>query len=387
MSKKKKIGIMTYWESYDNYGQQLQCWALQHYLRSLGYDAFLIRQFVWPPACRKGIKRIKQWVKNKIADFLYITRLAYFPTIAKYFKFCLDKEACRRRFPLFRQNHLKMTKVYNQPHKLIENPPEADIYITGSDQVWNYSMPDEPLRNFFLQFGDDSVKRIAYAPSIGHVDFPPELSGTISRYLSCFSAISVRESSAVSIIENLGYNATPVLDPTMLLCADDYLKLAKKEKGRKGVFIYSMNYESRDDIPFDDIQKFANVHDLPIIVTPGSGFVKAKELFEGVEYSYATIPQWIMHIANAELVVTASFHGVVFAILFHRSFIYTPLKGQYEGSNKRVLDLLRYLGLESRVLNNSVYSVFNQSINWNEVDEKMNQQKEISIKFLLTNVK
>jgi hypothetical protein len=249
-------------------------------------------------------------------------------------------------------------------------------------------MPEEPLRNFFLQFGDDSVKRISYAPSIGHVDFPLELSETISRYLSCFSAISVRESSAVSIIENLGYNATPVLDPTMLLCADDYLKLAKKEKGRKCVFIYSMNYESKEDIPFDDIQQLADARGLPIIVTPGSGFVAAKELFKGVEYSYATIPQWIMHIANAELVVTASFHGVVFAILFHRSFIYTPLKGQYEGSNKRVLDLLECLALEKQIYteNNQLNEYVLTPDIWKTVDIKLKKLVENSKEFLLGNI-
>ena len=388
MTKKKKIGIITYWESFDNYGQQLQCWALQHFLCDKGYDAFLIRQYVWPPIPKKGFKRIKQWLKDTIANLLYTLHLAYVPFIAKYFKFCLDKDACRRKFLLFRRKHLKMTKIYDQPHKLVQKPPHADIYITGSDQVWNYSMPEEPVSNFFLQFGDDTIKRISYAPSIGHADIPDELAELLKDYLSRFSAISVRESSAVSIIEKLGYNATPVLDPTMLLRADDYMNVAINEKDKKCVFIYSMNYESRDDVPFEAIQQFATTHKLPIIVTPGSGFIKAKELFEGVEYSYATITQWIKHVANAELTVTASFHGVAMSIIMHTPFMYTPLKGIHKGSNRRVLDLLETLGLEKQIYSQnkqlSEYEITSDL--WDLVDTKLAKLVDESKGFLLNNI-
>lgn len=388
MTKKKKIGIVTYWESNDNYGQQLQCWALQHFLREKGFDAFLIRQYVWPPKHKKGLKQTKQLIKDLMATFLYVSYLAYIPFIAKFFKFCLDKDACRRKFPLFRRKHLKMTKIYDQPHKLVQKPPHADIYITGSDQVWNYSMPEEPLSNFFLQFGDDTIKRISYAPSIGHADIPDELAELLKDYLSRFSAISVRESSAVSIIKKIGYKATPVLDPTMLLRADDYMNLAINEKSKKCVFIYSMNYESRDDVPFDAIQQFATTHKLPIIVTPGSGFIKAKELFEGVEYSYATITQWIKHVANAELTVTASFHGVAMSIIMHTPFMYTPLKGIHKGSNRRVLDLLETLGLEKQIYSQnkqlSEYKITSDL--WDLVDTKLAKLVDESKDFLLNNI-
>ena len=384
---KKKIGIITYWESNDNYGQQLQCWALRHYLWERGYDAFLIRQYVWPEQHKiheRGIKRIKQRVKEAIACILYATNLAYKPFVYKLFAFCLDKETCRRQFPRFRKENLKMSKIYTTPEALVANPPKADVYITGSDQVWNYSMPDGPLRNFFLQFGDKKAKRISYAPSIGHPVFPEELKEQIKSYLNVFSAISVRECSAVPLINELGYDAKTVLDPTMLLNADDYLQLAKGVQGRKCVFIYSMNYAKRDDIPFDDIKGFAEQRNLPIIVTPGSGYLPAKELFEGVEYSYATIPQWIQHIANAELVVTASFHGVVMSILMHRPVVYTPLKGELASSNNRVLDLLHKLGLETQVYK----GIFkpNTDINWDYIDDIIYKQKQDAQQFLLKSI-
>lgn len=377
---KKKIGIITYWESNDNYGQQLQCWALQHYLRERGYDAFLIRQHVWPIGPKKGIKRIKQWVKERLADALYYTNLAYNPQVAKLFVFCLDKEACRRQFPRFRKRNLKMSKLYATPEALVANPPKADVYITGSDQVWNYIMPKETLKNFFLQFGDESVKRVAYAPSIGHPEFEDGIKDTIKTFLSKFSSISVRESSAVDVLNCMGYNATHVLDPTMLIPANEYLKLAQGASKRKSIFIYSMNYESKNDIPFDEIKDYAQQKSLPIVVTPGSGYVLAKELFNEVEYCYATIPQWIQLIANAQWVVTASFHGVVLSILMHTPFMYTPLKGTHAESNGRVLDLLYDLGLEQTIWLDHFNPQLN--INWESVERKLEQKRKVSVEFL-----
>lgn len=383
--KKKKIGIITYWESNDNYGQQLQCWALQQYLRLHDYNAFLIRQYVWPPQKKCGIKRIKQWTKDIIASLFYATGLAYVPMINKHFAFCLNKEACRRKFPKFRRNYLHMSKVYNSPEKLKHNPPKADIYITGSDQVWNYTMPKEVLSNFFLQFGKEHVKRIAYAPSIGNVGFPEEIKDTIKSYLKDFSAISVRELSAVSVINELGYEASHVLDPTMLLQMKDYLRLAKGIIVKPSVFIYSINYTSEQDIPFQQIQSFAQEHVLPIVVTPGSGYVPAKELFDGVEYSYASIPKWIQHIAMAELVVTPSFHGIIFSILFHRPFIYTPIKGKHESSNVRVLDLLEELNLNERIWRDnglSLKAFVDKRIDWEGVDYRLKELRESSVNYL-----
>lgn len=385
MSNKKKIGIITYWESNDNYGQQLQCWALQHFLRERGYDAFLVRQYLCPPLKKRGAKRIKQVIKDSIANVLYATNLAYIPTITKYFSFCLDQEACRRQFPRFRAKELKMSKIFESPEALMDNPPQADIYITGSDQVWNYDMTRGPLANYFLQFAPQKAKRISYAPSIAHKELTNEIKPIFQKYLQTFSAISVRETSAVGMLKEIGYNAEQVLDPSMLLKADDYLRLASHARSKANVFIYSMNYATAEDIPFAQIASFAEQKELPIIVTPGSGYLPAQELFEGVEYSYATICEWIQHIACSELIVTASFHGIVFAILMHRTFLYTPLRGTYAKSNNRVLDLLNELGLEDQILveNKAIMEYSISQKKWEEVDKKLDQLIQKSTNYLM----
>ena len=385
MKEKKKIGIITFWESNDNYGQQLQCWALQHCLRARGYDAFLIRQYAWPNQWTYKERGFKQWIRDIIIKSLYATNIIYKSAIYNRFALGPNREAGRRQFPKFRKKNLVMTNIYDAPEKLVENPPQADIYITGSDQVWNYVLEDGPQKNYFLQFVNKDTKCIAYAPSIGRMTLPEDVKQKYKSYLKGFSAISVREKSAVALIAELGYKVENVLDPTMLLNAEDYRFILNNTKGKSSVFIYSMNYSSVDDIPYGDIKRYATKRNLPIVVTPGSGFVPARELFEGVEYSYATIPQWIQHIAHAELVVTASFHGIVFAILFHRPFLFTPIVGERADRNVRVLDLLEDLNLDQRIWRGDVSfeKIELDEINWQQVDSRLVDLREKSLAYLL----
>lgn len=386
-----RIGVITFWESNDNYGQQLQCWALQQYLRKMGHEPFLIRTYAWPiPKEKAPIKRLKQRIKNKLIEFLFASSLAYKPFVYNRLKSLLNKEAIRRTFPKFRRENLKMSRIYYTPSDLVNNPPKADVYIAGSDQVWNYWLPQDVYAISFLQFGAKDVRRISYAPSISHNELTEEIKPIIKEYLQSFTAISVRELSSVRLIEELGFNAERVLDPSMLLKAENYLELAKYSIGKANVFIYSMNYASANDIPFEIIQDYAKQRNLPIFVTPGSGYLPAKELFEGVEYSYATIQEWIQHIAQSELVVTASFHGVVFAILFHRQFIYTPLRGEFSIANQRVLDLLHDLELEARIWENEGKydrSFLESPIDWKNVDTKLSNLRNISYAYLYNALK
>lgn len=371
MSKKKKIGIVTYWESYDNYGQQLQCWALQRYLRSLGYDAFLIRFRRWCPVVTAPT--IVKYISRSFWRILHLpNRLKDLQNI--YY----------RKFPLFRCIHLRQSiRIYDNLSQLRKCPPKADVYITGSDQVWNPYLTHDELEAFYLQFGSPDIKRVAYAPSMGQSEYPNHLQEDLKHYLKTFHAISVREQSGVSICNRAGFLAEHVVDPTLLLEVNDYMRLVNGEKRRKSIFIYSLNYTNEEDLPFEDIKCYAKSKGLPIIVTPSSGYIPIQELFIGCEYSYATIGQWINYIVNAELVVTASFHGIILSVLLHRPFLYTPLSGKYSYSNVRVYDFLKGVGLEKRVWskeNNITTYLVDE--NWEDVDSKLFLMKNKSKNFL-----
>ena len=383
MATSKKIGVTTFWETIDNYGQLIQCWALQQNLRNQGYEPYLIRYTLKRPKKNK-VKRIKAFVKKCVADFLYVTGLIHILHLQNKLQTWTNVDLHTRRLQDFRRQHIVGSKIYYSVAELKTDPPEADVYITGSDQVWNYFMDKEHLPVFFLQFGNEQTKRISYAASIGHAEFPEDLQPEVKRYLDKFDAISIRETSAVPMFKKLGYEVASVLDPTMLLHVEDYLCLIKNEQSKEGVFIYSMNYDSRDSIPFDAIKQYALKKNLPIVVTPGTGWVYASELFEDVEYCYASLPQWICNISKAKLVVTASFHGIVFSIIFHRPFIYTPLEGLFSDANNRVLDLLSLLGLEQRVVTDedSFERAIGSDIDWNLIEERLDNQRKLSSEFL-----
>lgn len=371
---KKKIGIMTYWQSNDNYGQQLQHWALQRVLEQHNYRPFLIRYSYQLPCigeCSK-LRYIKRWIKRELKPYRDSINM---------------KNMISRKFPLFRLLHIHTSRrIYRSIEDLMSHPPKADVYLTGSDQVWNYDLSENDLRASYLQFGENEICRIAYAPSVGHTTIPLEWQTIFQKYLQRFSAISVREQSASKLYSEMGIHAPVVCDPTLLLTKPDYQILTKYSKNNKSVFIYSLNYNSVYDLPYNEIQNYAKEKELPIVVIPSSGYLPAKQLFKDVDYLFATIPEWINTIAQSEIVITASFHGIIFCLLFHKSFIYTPLEGSYASSNCRVLDLLSALGLEERVWkrNISIEPILSAQIDWKSVDDKIDTFRKESLGFLLS---
>lgn len=405
-----KIGVITDWTSKNNYGQIMQCWALQQVLKNLGHEPYLIRflRFDWS---KVPIHQVS--VDEKIARYIkrVIKLILIYPAYKTYKRNKIKKQELEkaqkineyvhlrdieRKFTEFLNKHIKLSPdLYPSYDDLLNNPPVADVYMTGSDQVWNYEIHQSETQAFFLQFGESQVRRIAYAPSIGHDDWPKEREQELRQYLSSFYALSVRESSGVNICKRNGFDALHVLDPTLLLTKDDYANLIPHTAGsitkcpHPYIFIYSLNYCSSQDIDIDGIKKYAKENSIHIKVTPSTGYNICSELFDEVEYVYATIPQWIESIRDSKLVVTASFHGIVFSILHHKNFMYTPLKGKHSHGNSRVLELLHCLNLEVLIekQNKDIQDYVDCKINWDEVDEKLKVMREISYTYLINSLK
>ena len=388
MSKRKKIGIVTYWESNDNYGQQLQCWALQHFLRKSGHDAFLIRVRMFtsiPKGNTNVFKSIKLYLKNILIRILILCGGYKIPSIKRIVISMIGKDKAFRQFQFFQEKYIKSTKIYNSYSELFRNAPNADVYIAGSDQIWNADLPQDIWKITFLQFGNSFTKRVAYAPSMSFTIMNNEQINTLSEYLNSFNAISVRENKTVKLLNDIGYKCETVLDPTMLLLANEYTKITKVNHTSPYIFLYTINYSCIDEIPpINDLKKIVGIDNCEIIVTNGSGYTKNEELFNNVSYDYATIPTWLGNIKNANLVVTPSFHGIVFSILFHRNFIFTPLKGSLESGNNRVYTLLNKLGISGHIWGEDELI---SPIDWSEVDLKLNQQRIDSETYLLNNLK
>lgn len=379
-----KIGVVTFWHGNDNYGMILQCWALQQYLKQIGHDPYIIRYVM------KGCL-LKRLAKSLINSIRYLIDSSY----RHHIKITNKLDAANaihyteRDFEGFRKEHLKQSRrIYHYIEKLRILPPKADCYICGSDQIWNGNLNSRNLAGFYLQFGPSNVKRIAYAPSFGITKHEGKQLNIFKKYLSKFDAVSCREWAGIEMCKKVGVEAEKVEDPTLLLSADDYLDIASERLYENYIFIYSLNIEKPDDIFFDHLRAICK--DKKIVVTPASGFIPSREIFgDNVIYKYAKPSEWLSLICYSDLVVTSSFHGVVFSLIFNKKFAYVPLKGEYASTNNRVLELLEELNLSSLIVNcgNDYKRIMSFDVDWNQLNllkEKYIIQSQKFIKTVLS---
>lgn len=362
-----KIGIMTFWWSQDNYGQLLQCYALQKYLRDLGHDAYLIRY-----ADEEKTPLLKKMLKafNPILLYRFIKRRI---TSKKNMKM---QASISRKFDEFREKYIKQSDVYYRSYRqLKENPPAADVYIVGSDQVWNFTTfynnsesIYKSIHSYMLDFGEDNIKRMSYAASWSVKSISQELISEITPLIKKFSYVSVREESGISLCKQCGCeNAELVCDPTFLLSADIYRKLYMKEKIRRREKKYIMLYMLNNECEFDiqRVYDYAKAKDLDVVYVTGNGVIDNREEF------FATIPEWLYLIDNAEYVITNSFHCCVFSSLFSKKFGVIKLKGKVAGMNSRLETLFNLLKIESRYID-SCFSDLEKEYKINKVNIESN---------------
>lgn len=380
-----RIGIVTYWSSSDNYGQQLQCFALQKYLIGLGHDTYLIKYMptnhipLWRRIARSIKYRLLVSSEQKEKD--------------KKLKLICERNNllnCRRGFKKFRDKYIKSTDiVYRNIKELRNNPPDADIYICGSDQVWNNSLKDPDTAGWFLDFGKPTAKRISYAASIGR-DIDSSEINRFTKYLKNFNAISVREQKAYALCHQLGFDKSIIaIDPTLLLNSSAYDSIEIDSNGtdvagKPYVFIYTLNIRTAEEIYWDDFQKIIAKDGLQIRSVSSSGYLPARELLPGVQNEQATIPEWLSLIKHSEYVITTSFHGVVFCLLYHKPFYAVLLNNEYSKGNDRIISLLESLDLSFLIISNkeSLTQAGFDRIDWVEVDEKIVLLRKKSVHFI-----
>lgn len=378
-----RIGIITYSDSKDNYGQVLQCWALQTVIKSLGHRPYLIRY-----------KNIKAPRKGKITKKLLKILMVYPAIISIINKrknlrlqrlIALNEERNKqRKFIDFKNKYIQsFDREYFGVEELRDNPPVADCYITGSDQVWGGSLLNENTKAFFLDFGNPNIPRIAYAASFGTDKYSEDTSDILKMMLRPFTAISVREESGVSICHQCGKKAIMTLDPTLLVPRIDYERLITYEKEDNYIFIYSLNIFDKKQVNWNNLRNYAKDNHLRLVVTQSSGYIVGDEIFDGVEYRYASIEEWLSLIKHAKFVVTPSFHGIVFSYIFQTPFVFAPiLKGQYSQGNNRIYNLCSLLGINpidaSQGYNSSIYSYYK----WDIMEKNLNKHINKSMTFL-----
>lgn len=346
--KELRIGILTFWWSQDNYGQLLQCYALQKFLRDAGHDAFLIRyvptnDYVKTPLLIRCLKAL-----NPILLCRYMRRKIDVRKLQE------ESRLHSRHFDDFRSKYIIQSKrFYSSYEQLKESPPDADCYIVGSDQVWNFSFYRNAAqcRNlvhaYFLDFGKPETKRAAYAASWCCTDLRPDIAGEIRPLLAKFSYVSVREKNGVGLCRKCGCEKAEVVpDPTLLLRAEEYRKIYRENEvrkhGRPFVLLYMLGNECDFDIR--RVYDFARSRNLDAVYVTGNSKIDRHEKM------FATIPEWLSLVDSAEYVVTNSFHCCVFSAIFHKQFGIVPLSGKDEGMNTRMETLFGLFGIRPRWL-------------------------------------
>lgn len=349
-----KIGIITYWKSTNNYGEQLQNYALQQCLRDLGHEPFLIRYdyeadtiYGTKPlpvrllrACNP--KRMYRYFKSRRNNRLYLKNCADHP----------------RGFEEFREKHLSMSRVYSSVDELRNAPPEADMYITGSDQVWNtFEGTLSEMRNrlsaFFLDFGKEELKRISYAASWGRNNVPEDEKTVISPLLEKFDAVSVREKTGVDVCRQIGRDdARQAFDPVFLHDAEMYRKLYRSDGFKAPEDKYLLFYYMNNDGKYDRkaVFDYARSQGLKVVYV-------TDDWHEDFERSFPRVTEWIGLIDNAECVITNSFHCVVFSLIFQKKFGVIKRFGSYKGMNTRMDSLFETVGISPRYIDDSGFEV------------------------------
>lgn len=363
-SKQKTVAYLTR-HTVSNYGSVLQAYATQTALEKLGCDPVCINYYrsdEKPKELVHTLLQCSKWNKNAL------TRLVYMLTQKPVYSYA------GKKFEQYRKI-VRVTKdEYNSEQDLILNCPEADIYMTGSDQVWNTITLNKIDPVYFMSFLKDGQKRIAYAASFGSSCVKDEDKPVMSKLLKKYDFISVRENSGIKIAEELGVNASQVLDPTLLLTKEEWEKIIpKRECAEKYVLVYQLHPNKRFDKYAKEFAKKKGLklyrisHCFHHIVRSGKFICCPK------------IEDFLWYIKNAEYFLTDSFHGTAFAIGLNTQFVDVLPKNYSE----RISSVLSLIGYENRILKSyDDFSLADKEINFESVNQKINSQRLKSYEIL-----
>lgn len=379
-----KIGILTQ-PLHSNYGGLLQAWALQKTLVDMGHEAIIINR-VWFSKPRPFWKRCLAMVKNEV--YIALGKRKRYIGVTKELK-DFSEQYVRK----FRQNRYKgISPEIRTNEELIEyvKSQKFDVYIVGSDQVWRPRYSPN-LMTYFLDFAKDnnSVKKIAYAASFGvdNWEFSDEQTSKAAELAPLFDLITVRESSGVNLVEKyLNSKAMHVLDPTMLLDKEDYFKLIENPtfqlKDSAGdLFCYVLD-QSESVLSSIKICTTAMGYQ-PFICNYKTPVYQLKNVNQKEESIVPPVEQWLKSFANAKMVVTDSFHGVVFSIIFNKPFWVVVNKNR---GAARFDSILKQFNLEDRVVKDLQSINWKKSIDWNMVNNRRSTQANLSKSILALNI-
>lgn len=369
-----KAGLLTF-HSAHHYGAQLQAYALMKAVMRCGVDCEIIN-YIRDDAI-EGKKLFKKGLSLRTFLSNAHTLLNYRPLKRRY-----------ERFESFINDGMKLSeKLYRSYEELAGDAPLYDVYICGSDQIWNPVIFGEKIFDpaFFAEFAK-SGRRIAYAPSFGITEIPEVNREALNKYLGSFESLSVREKHGEKIIRDVAAReSVTVLDPTLLLAGDEWDNVLSAPLYREP---YILCYFISDPSSYSGFVKtISQKYKLPVISLCGARRVVSNTSHAVLD---AGPKEFLSLFRNASFVCTNSFHGTVFSINFKKDFIsFSKSLDAEKTVNSRISNILERLGLVSGIfMADTDMQDFRRRIDgmdlvdYAKVDGLLKKEREMSMDYL-----
>lgn len=385
-----KIGLICNYYIY-NYGSVLQSYALQSVLKKEGINVTTIQYCDNPSKKNKAIIFLRLKAKN-VLNIRHFYRKVQKKLMAKadsdYSTICVKR---KEKYDEFVRKNFSLTNKFNSVQEVKEYVSTLDCVVLSSDQLWG---PEDLIRGYHtLEFIPSGINKIAYATSFGVSTVPKFLNSTIKTFIPKIHHVSVREESGRKIISSLcGRDVPVVLDPTLLLDAEEWHRVAGENKLVKDdyIFCYFLGENVNNFECARMTAKGLNCKSVSILHP--EAYNSTDERFADV-YIDAVGPQEFLNlIYNAKYVITDSFHASIFSIHFRKKFVVFDryVSSSSMSRNTRIENLLKMTGLTSRHVKNidsSVQQQIESDIEWECVIDKLTVERKASLDYLRSSLK
>ena len=330
-----KVAVITR-HAISNYGSLLQTIATQKLIESLGHECEIIdyvRTDEEPQNWEKtALQQKTGWNNNPLKRAAYLA--------------LREPEGIKagRKFAMMQEKYLHLTNRYSSITELENNSPAADIYMTGSDQVWGPVCNGSYDSAYFLSFIPENKRKVAFAASMGKMKLTDVAEKMFTEYLPKYHDMAVREDSAAEFLNSRGISCTTVLDPTMMISGDAWRRFAKKSMRptkEKYILVYQIHNGKELNEYAKEISKRMG---LPLVrVSP-----TFHQIIRGGKFIFLPdVTEFLSLIDDASFMMTDSFHGTAFAIIFNTPFSEVLPDN---GTSSRNVSILNLTGLNDRIV-------------------------------------
>ena len=365
----KRICCITVFNT-PNYGTVLQAFALQNAVEKLGYKYTVLNYFNKEQECKFTF-----WGSTKYMDWKYkIAKKVLYPLRMRQLKSILK----------FQNQYLHLSRRVRNKNELFEFAKEYDVFITGSDQVWNNQEINHYDDVYFLAFAENK-RKIAYAASFGKT-YNMLTRKDIEFYkkeIANIDFIGLRERSGQRIVDKISNRrAQVVCDPVFLLEKNQWENYCEKPSISRYIFVYLIGNGINLDVNkkiIEKAKKISKKRDAKLIIV-GVGLTS---ILYGANRT-PTVQQWLGYIKHADMIISNSFHGTAFSTIFEKEFVSFVSGDANRRMNTRLYDLLSFLELDSRLVNIHAENmdVYEEKVDYTVARERIRMFREDSINFL-----